>query len=151
MDAYAQRLSRRPASASDEPFARQTHHAAYHDVVVAQFGAWDKALQDAFFDRGWYPADHEILLMDGQPCGYLKIRELSEVIHLDKLVIDPRFQNQGVGTAVLRQLKARAAAKGVPLRLQTHLQNRALGLYEREGFRRYGETATHVLMEWDGT
>jgi len=42
-------FSKRPATTADTEFARFTHHAAYHDVVVRQFGNFDERMQDNFF------------------------------------------------------------------------------------------------------
>ena len=39
-------------------------------------------------------------------------------------------------------------ARGVAVRLQTHLVNRAAELYRRLGFQERGRTVTHILMEW---
>ena len=47
------KLGRRPVAQADTEFARNAHHQAYHDVVVRQFGTWDEALQDKFFDGDW--------------------------------------------------------------------------------------------------
>jgi hypothetical protein len=41
-----------------------------------------------------------------------------------------------------------AAARRMPVRLQTHLVNRAAELYRRLGFKERGRTSTHILMEW---
>jgi ribosomal protein S18 acetylase RimI-like enzyme len=138
----------RAAEDNDEALARSTHHAAYHDVVIRQFGRWDVPQQDAFFDSAWSPSTHEIILIDGAPCGYCCIERRREDVHIRELVIDPAFQNRGVGSAVLRQLQSEGKVRRVPLRLGTFHQNRALALYSRLGFLEIDRTETHVLMEW---
>ncbi|MCH8057202.1 MAG: hypothetical protein IIB78_04955, partial [Proteobacteria bacterium] len=50
----------RRARESDREFARQTHHAAYREVVERQFGPWDEVLQNSFFEADWNPATNEI-------------------------------------------------------------------------------------------
>ena len=143
-------ITTRPATAADMDFARTVHHLAYRDVVTRQFGQWDETLQDGFFDRGWSPAKIEILLVDGEPCGYTGIEDRPGDVYLRELVIQPEYQGRGIGTTILRQVMARAQGRGVPVRMQVLQQNRAQDLYRRVGFREVGRTETHVLMEWNG-
>jgi ribosomal protein S18 acetylase RimI-like enzyme len=139
-----------PAAESDIAFARETHHLAYRDVVVRQFGQWDERAQDRFFENGWDSAEHAILLADGEPCGYAAIEERVDDTHVRELVIHPDHQEEGIGTSFLRQVQERARTLGVPVRLGTHLENRAQVLYKRLGFREFDRTETHILMEWEG-
>ena len=144
-------LSTRPATASDAAFAREAHHGAYRDVVLSQFGNWDDADQDRYFDSDWRGAKFDIILNDNTPCGYAAVEYRSDDVHVRELVIHPQWQNQGIGTAFLKQVMDSAAQKGLPVRLGTFHRNRALNLYQRLGFREFGRTATHVLLEWSIT
>lgn len=142
------RLEVRGARESDREFARQTHHAAYRDVVERQFGTWDEALQDQFFEADWDPPTKEIIVADGQECGYCIVEYRDEDIHLRELVVHPEHQGRGIGTWLLRGLQEKANAASVPIRLGTFRRNQAQQLYRRLGFREIGTTDTHVLMEW---
>ncbi len=143
------KIESRPATESDKDYARTVHHLAYRDVVTRQFGQWDEAVQDGFFNRGWSPPRVEILLLDGQPCGFAGIDDRRGDVFLRELVIHPDFQGRGgVGSAILQRVMARARQRGVPARLQVLQQNRAQVLYRRVGFRESGRSDTHVLMEW---
>ena len=142
------RLQRRPASPGDTEFGRSVHHQAYREVVERQFGAWNEAVQDAYFRNSWNAAPHEIVECDGAPVGYVCIEDRSDLIHVRELVVLPEFQNGGIGTAVLLQVMAHAEARGVPVQLGTHHMNRAAELYRRLGFREIGRTETHILFEW---
>lgn len=141
-------IESRKATEADTAFARETHHAAYHDVVVAQFSQWDAGAQDRFFENDWSNAEFDILLCDGEPCGYAAVEDRPDDVHVRELVIHPGFQNRGIGTAFLRGVMDRAAARGVPVRLGIFRLNRALRLYERLGFRVIDQTASHVILEW---
>ena len=145
------RLSTRPATTSDVDFARETHHGAYRDVVIAQFGPWDDADQDRRFDGDWHGAKFDIILHDDTPCGYAAVEYRTDDVHVFQLVIHPRWQNQGIGTAFLKQVMDSAAQKGLPVRLGTFHRNRALKLYQRLGFREIGRTDIHILLEWSTT
>jgi ribosomal protein S18 acetylase RimI-like enzyme len=137
----------RKATQEDFSFALRTHHAAYREVIVAQYGTWDQAAQDGYFERSWNANVTEILLCDGQACGYTVVEDRPDDLHVDELVIAPDFQGRGVGTTLLRTAIERAASRGVPVRLRTCHLNRACALYQRLGFREFGRTDTHVLLE----
>ena len=145
------RLSTRPATDSDTAFAREAHHGAYRDVVLAQFGPWDDADQDRRFDGDWHGAKFDIILDGDTPCGYAAVEYRSDDVHVRELVIHPQWQNRGIGTAFLKQVMDSAAQKGLPVRLGTFHRNRALNLYQRLGFREFSRTQTHVLLEWSMT
>jgi ribosomal protein S18 acetylase RimI-like enzyme len=141
-------ITMRPATDKDTGFARDVHHRAYHDTVVAQFGEWDGDKQDRFFESDWSNPGFEIIDYDGQPCGYTRIESLPEEIKAHELVLLPDFQGRGIGTSFLRELQARATEQGVPVRLGVLQANRAAELYARLGFKVVGKTDTHTEMEW---
>jgi ribosomal protein S18 acetylase RimI-like enzyme len=124
------------------------HHQGYREVVERQFGAWNLAVQDAYFRDGWNAAPHEILEYDGAPVGYVCIEDRLDLVHVRELVLLPEFQNRGIGTALLRQVMAHAEGRGVPVQLGALHANRAAELYRRLGFWEIGRTDTHILFEW---
>lgn len=142
-------VSQRPATIDDTVFARSSHHRAYRDVIERQYGPWDEATQDRLFDIAWSAAAHEIILCEGVRCGYSSIETRGGDIYLRELVIDPDFQGRGIGTLVIRGVFERAVATGVPVRLRTHILNRAANLYRRMGFQETGQTESHLLFEWN--
>jgi ribosomal protein S18 acetylase RimI-like enzyme len=142
-------ITRRRALPSDAELARRVHHDAYREAVERQFGAWDEARQDRFFAAAWAAAEHEILLCDGVPCGYVCVEEHADHVLVREIAVAPAFQGRGIGSAVLRETQARARARGVPVRLGTFLTNRAAALYRRLGFRETGRSTTHIGFEWD--
>jgi len=143
------KISRRPATKADTDFARSVHHRAYRDVIERQYGRWDESTQDKLFADAWSAADHEIVLYGDVRCGYTSIENRDNEIHLSELVVDPDFQGRGIGTHILQEVIKHAILKGVPVRLRTHVTNRAANLYRRMGFQETARTETHVLLEWN--
>ncbi len=162
----------------DREFARQVHHEAYRDVVTRQFGAWDIKQQDGFFEKEWdcpwgdlseqvekdgittdqinstatVARTYNLILMDSAPVGVVVFEVSHTHLFLSELQILPQYQNQGVGSAVLKLLMQEAQNKARPLRLQVLRENSgARRLYERFGFQpvlsEHGNE-THVVMEW---
>lgn len=142
-------LERRPATLSDTKFARLAHHAAYRDVVSRQFGTWDETLQDRLFEEKWMPHQFEIVLCDGNQCGFLSIEDRPDHISVSEIVITPQFQGRGIGSRLLNEEIQRGRETQSPLRLQVLRENRAIELYRRLGFKECGTTETHVCMVWE--
>ena len=142
-------LERRPATASDTEFARMSHHEAYRDVVSRQFGAWDEALQDRLFEEKWIPDQFEIVLCDGNPCGFLLVEDRPDHIYISEIVIALQFQGRGIGSRLLNEEMQRGRETKSPLRLQVLRENRAIELYRRLGFKECGTTETHTHMVWE--
>lgn len=141
-------IDKRPANDADTDFARSVHHQAYRDVVTRQYGVWDEAAQDDFFAGDWDASAFEIIMCDGVPCGYLCVEDRADDIHVREIVLLPEFQGRGVGSRILREIIERARVRRVPVRLGTHLMNRAANLYRRLGFREFAQTESHILLEW---
>ena len=140
-------ITKRPGLDTDVEFARSVHHRAYRDVVVAQYGHWNEETQDQGFIAAWSQAPHEVILCDEVRCGYLCVEDRDDDIFVSQIVIDPDFQEQGIGTHILQDVIERAVVRGVPLRLTTQVLNRAVNLYLRLGFRESERTDAHILME----
>lgn len=142
------KITKRIATEADTEFARRTHHAAYHDVIVRQFGGFDEKIQDDFFAKSWTPENHEIVLDDGLQVGYCSIERLPDRIAIHELVLLPAFQGKGIGSKILREVLEEAKARSVPVRLQVLKENQAQHLYRTLGFKDSGFDDTHIQMEY---
>ena len=137
--------SLRPATADDYDFLRWLHRATLREYVDQTWG-WDEYVQATLFRERFDPSRDQIVLVDGQDAGVLRVERREAEVFLASLLIAPAYQGRGVGTAILEDLKAEAARAGVPLSLQVLKVNPARRLYERRGLRVTAETATHYLM-----
>src|SRR5260370_42443772 len=84
-------ITRRAATVADRAFACRTHHLAYRDIVERQFGAWVEEQQDGFFHSSWAAQPHEIVLFEGEPCGYVCVENRPADVHLRELVLAPHY------------------------------------------------------------
>ena len=124
------------------------HHSAYRQVVEKQFGVWNQAEEDSFFDELWRNASVEAIVCDGEPVGFCVLVRGDGDIHVRELVVDPRHQGRGIGAKVLQHVLKEAEREGIRVRLETHRVNRAESLYRRLGFVETGLTETQRLFEW---
>ena len=73
----------------------------------------------------------------------LRVSERESAVFIDQVEITPKYQSQGIGTALIKDIVAR----GRPVDLGVLKVNvDARRFYERLGFRVTGETETHYNM-----
>lgn len=138
-------VTTRPAAATDRDSVWQLNVLCYQDVVVRQFGQWDTDWQEANFDKKWASQDFTVILFDNKPIGILSASSQDNSLFLNEILIHPEYQNQGIGTAMLKQIMSTCDG---PIRLQVLKKNRAVSLYQRLGFNVYNTTETHNQLEW---
>jgi ribosomal protein S18 acetylase RimI-like enzyme len=119
--------------------------ASLGEYVAATWG-WDEAVQREAFDRKFRPERQEVVTFDGVDAGILGIEDRPDHVFVGTIQLLPVFQRRGIGTALMRRVCERAAAKRQPVRLRVLHPNPARRLYERLGFVAVGQTATHIEM-----
>jgi [ribosomal protein S18]-alanine N-acetyltransferase len=84
-----------------------------------------------------------VMKQDGVIAAYslLAFRKGSAGARLYSIAVDPAFEGQGLGRALLKSAEKDArAAHCTTLRLEVRVDNkRAIALYEKNGYRRFGE------------
>lgn len=150
-------LTLRPALSSDEEFLLRVYASTRRAEVEAT--GWSAEQQETFirmqyeaqsqFYKTQYPtAQHDIILLDGIPIGRLIVERLeSKIIGVDIALLD-EYCNAGYGGLLIRNLLDEARRARVPFSIQVVKWNKATHLYERLGFVKTGESATHYQMEW---
>jgi ribosomal protein S18 acetylase RimI-like enzyme len=90
-----------------------------------------------------------VIEVDDEPAGRLRIVATAGSIELAGIQLLPGFQRHGVGTAIIEDLKAQAAALGVSLVLDVEKDNPdARKLYVHLGFTQMGETEQEYKLRW---
>jgi len=135
----------RAATQEDHPFLVRAHHEGLRPWIEAVWG-WDESQQDALVADWLTRHTPQVVTVDGTDAGYLLTEADESALHLHAIVLLARFQRQGHGTRILRDLVAAATARGLPVALRVLEPNPARRLYERLGFTVTGETGTHVHM-----
>jgi ribosomal protein S18 acetylase RimI-like enzyme len=122
---------------------------------------WSDAQKAAFlrmqFDaqtihyRSYYPqAEYQIIQReDGLPIGRVIIDRSNKFILLMDIALLPEFRNSGIGTTLMCDLLAEAAASNRPVRLHVEVFNRAMKMYERLGFVKCNEQGIYHEMIWN--
>ena len=78
--------------------------------------------------------------------GFYNGKEIeNNTFEIGNICIKPEYQNKGIGTAVLKEIMFEN--KGKSIRLQAFkINEKAIRLYERIGFKKVDETKTHYVM-----
>jgi ribosomal protein S18 acetylase RimI-like enzyme len=114
---------------------------------------WRKGFADWTMQqlRGEIPdSTTSVVEVANQRAGRLRITRTAGYIELSGIQLLPDIQRHGIGTAIIEDLKAQAAAVGIPLDLGVEKDNaRARKLYERLGFIQVGETEQECKLRWN--
>ena len=117
-------------------------------MVAKTWGQWDEPWQQDYFREHFDCAHRKVIELDQRPIGFLDVAYHADHVFLAAIEIDPAYQRQGIGTALIRDILANAAALHLPVRLQVlKVNDQARVLYQRLGFVKTGETKTHFLMQ----
>ena len=143
----------RPAQPDDFSFAEELYLSSMKPLMEA-LGCWNEAQRKAAFRRNYVAADTEIIFRVEKPVeeaiGWLHISERDTDYNLSQIQILPEFCDHGIGSIIIGDLLKRARNTGKTVSLSAVRNNRAIGLYERFGFRKVDADASPILeMVWN--
>ena len=152
-----QSITLRPATEDDQDFLLTLFKSSRGDDLrglgwsedrISEFLAMQYEAQQNFVATDHPELNDQIVLLEGTPVGHLAVEQRPNEIRLVDLALLPEHRSSGTGALLIQELQTQAAAAKRPLRAQVIRFNRAVGLFERLGFRRTSETGTHFQMEW---
>lgn len=147
----------RPECSRDESFIRHL----ILETIAGELGAsaWPEPMRSHLLGiqyagrrqsfRGTFPeAASYVIEAAGVDAGWAVVTEMPQEMFVVELMVSPERRNQGIGTAVIRQVMAEAAARRKSVRLTVNAMNHgAIRLYEKLGFRRLEGDEVRYLME----
>ncbi|MFD7320635.1 GNAT family N-acetyltransferase [Streptomyces sp. NPDC059875] len=144
--------SLRPGRAEDVETIAELRATVMRDDLV-RLDRYDEHRVRQRLREGFSPEHTSVVETDGVFAGCVTFRpyEKGRGLYLEHFYLAPETQGQGLGTAVLRGLLARADEESLPVRLQVLRGSAAQRLYEREGFAIESEDPIDVLMVREAT
>lgn len=150
-------ITLRPAQADDEDFLFELYCDTRADEMAAW--GWEAAQREAFlrmqfraqqqhYQRLATPAERQIVSRDARPIGWIATVQEQQTLRLADIALLAAERNQGIGTALIREVLAAAARIGALVQLQVLRHNRAIRLYQRLGFTIVGDNGVYLAMEW---
>jgi len=107
--------------------------------------------QRSQYGRHFSRADHEIITIDGQAAGRTLVDRSGDAIRLIDIALLTAHRGSGIGSALLRELQGESLATGRPVRVHAFKPSRAVGFYERLGFRRTVDEGVYLALQWDAS
>ena len=78
--------------------------------------------------------------------GFYNGKEIeNNTFEIGNICIKPEYQNEGIGTAILKEIIFENKGKNIKLQA-FKINERAIKLYEKMGFERTDENKTHYIM-----
>ena len=150
-------ISLRPITPADTSFLARVYASSRAEELALT--GWADEQKEIFCRRQFdaqsvsyaatYPeASFQIIERDGEPIGRLYVARWEKQIRIVDITLLPEFRGSWIGTELLRELQEEARAAGKSLTIHVERFNRALGLYQRLGFREIEDKGVYLLMEW---
>jgi len=120
----------------------------WSDEQKSGFVAMQFAAQSAHYAEHYAGMSADVIVVDGCDAGRLLVARWAREIRIVDITLLPAFRGRGAGGELLAELIDEATEMDRALSIHVERENRALGLYERLGFRPVGETGAYLRMEF---
>jgi ribosomal protein S18 acetylase RimI-like enzyme len=145
----------RPITAADTPFLQRLYVSTRADELaatgwpaaqIAAFLETQFSAQHAHWQTHYADARFDIVEHDGAPIGRLYVHRSTSELRIVDIALLPDVRGRGIGSALLNNLLAEAHTHDQRVSIHVERSNRALGLYQRLGFRTQREEGPYLLM-----
>ena len=103
--------------------------------------------QPRLFVDNFLASDYQVIETDNLVIGMIKTIASKDEIYLAEIQITSKYQNQGIGSKIIRDLTNQAKINNQRLWLKVIKNNPAIKLYERLGFTIFEQNQTHLKFE----
>ena len=144
----ADALTLRKATPADKEFAYRVKKAAFGEYVQKVWG-WNEEEQRQLHEQRFSVQDFRVINVAGTDVGIIAVVEAPDCVKVNQLFILPDHQGKGIGRRCMSLVMEEARGLGLPVCLRVLKVNpRASSFYRRVGFKRTGETDSHILLKW---
>jgi len=145
---HPNQINLRRATPEDRDVAFSVKKTAFREYVEMVW-SWNEAEQLALHKRRFTEQEFWIVSIDKLDIGILALTRMIDRIKVNQLFLLPDYQRQGIGSDCIRKILDKSKAKSLPVFIQTLKVNLpAQNFAEKLGFRRVGDTPTHIQWEW---
>ena len=150
-------LRLREVAAEDRPFLYQVYASTRYDVAAlldwspqqkADFLSTQFEVQDTYYHAHYPDCEFSIIEYDEQSIGRLYLDRRSDELRIVDIALLPEHRGRGIGWRLLSEIQGEAHRRGLPIRIHVEIDNPALRLYGRMGFRTIHQAGIYYLMEW---
>ena len=150
-------ISLRPITPEDTSFlARVYASTRWEELTPTGWSDEEKTIfcrrqfdaQSEYYAANYPEAAFQIIERDSEPIGRLYVARWEKEIRIVDISLLPEARGSGIGTKLLRELQDEARGAGKSLTIHVERFNRALGMYQRLGFKEIEDKGVYLLMEW---
>lgn len=140
----------KPITDNNPKIAFAIYGKAMRDAIEAVRGElYDEDREYKQFCEQWQAETSYWILHNHKRVGFLDLRPKSQSLYIHNLAIHPTYQNQGIGSHLISQLKQMAKDQKATLTLSVFKTNQlAQNFYKRHGFCTTHQTKHHLHQEW---
>ena len=138
------KLSFRKATSHDVAFLYELRLKTMGEHLAIAGIAMNKAKHMARIEEAF--SDSNLILYKGDPIGLIKLGIVAGNLHIRQFQIMPYAQNKGIGSQVLKVIKAQGMKLNRNISLNVLLQNPVKTLYEKHGFNVVGVNEVEYQM-----
>lgn len=136
------------SSASDADYIYQVVKTTMYEYAIQTWGVWleKEAKEDARTSAA--EGKVQIVYVDQSRVGILLVSTDESQIVVKQIYVMPAFQNQGIGTAIISDLKQHSEATRLPITLRVLQVNPAKQFYLNMGFQIEKQTKERAFMRY---
>ena len=97
-------------------------------------GRFDVERVRSRFLKDFIPTETIKIISENDTIGFYVVKVKSDCLYLDHLYVDPKFQNNNIGTNVIIRLKLQAKKSQLPIRLGALKESKSNNFYMNHGF-----------------
>ena len=143
------KISLRPGTPEDQDFLFMLKKKTLKEYVTQIWG-WDEKFQLTHHRQHVQPELYRIIQASGEDIGGIEVENRSDTLFLSVIEILPRFQGQGIGSKLIKDLIKQGKRERKNIELQVlKVNQKAFRLYTSLGFVVTAETQTHFVMMYD--
>ena len=117
---------------------------------VEQIWGWDEKWNKEYFRKTFNPEIYQIIIYKNEDIGCIAFKEEGTMIEIENIEILPRYQNLGIGSYLINQIKQKITAQKKQIILQVFkINQKAIKFYAKHGFIKFDESETHFKMRFD--
>jgi ribosomal protein S18 acetylase RimI-like enzyme len=135
-------ITTRPATTNDLVFLDRIYTQNMQCYVELNY-IWNPDL----FKSKFIPNDYTVLIKEKKIIGFFKLTPEENNLYLGEIQIKKNFQNQGIGTKLIKEIIQQNKSKYQTISLQVLKGNPAIKFYQRLGFIISIATKTHYKMQ----
>ncbi len=137
------KLEIRQYTEEDYQYTHDLHRLNMISYVDKYWGGWNSDI----FRKDVRPEITWIIETDGQKVGFF-VLNFEEKAHVMNIQISPMYQGKGAGSQTISHCENESIKKGFDyMYLESFLDNPALHLYQRLGYKTYKVTESHYVLK----